>query len=156
MKKQLLVLIALYCSNPLWAKSSAALFIEFNTMEKGHKNDWFNFMETNVGHKVKLLKGQHNDWVDFRNHQIKEYEKMDDCSKDAKETHLDKKLHKAIALHEKHVKQWEKLTDDRYDETKKLCEKHKKELMNFKDKLDGEHVVVEKITMEEIQEDIGS
>ena len=138
MNKQLFCIIALCASSAYAARNKTAAdhLMAFNTMEKGHKDDWFKYMKEQCGAKADLLKKQHDEWADFRNAQIIKEIEEDLSSHEAKEELLKKRLNDAIALHKKQGAAWEVYAKSHADKAKQLCDKHKKDLSKFEEQLE--------------------
>lgn len=67
MKKLLFITFtALFVANIAAADSIADQFNDFITMEKGHKDDWFNVKINDETAKMNLIKKQHDAWADFK------------------------------------------------------------------------------------------
>jgi hypothetical protein len=154
--KRLLVLTAvLACTGPLVAarKSAADFFIEFNTMEEKHKNDWFKHDAQLHDKKMKLLESQHHDWIVLKNKHLKHMQQtMSDCSKEAKDAKIARHLDDAISLHKKHKKEWMNWSDSIHRDAKKIAERHDKELAKFEGKYRKEYKEEPAMMMEEEKE----
>jgi hypothetical protein len=143
MKRLLLLTAVLACTGPLVAgrsKSAADFFIEFNTMEEKHKNDWFKHDAQLHDKKMKLLESQHHDWVSLKNKHLKHMQQtMTDCSKEAKDAKIAGHLDDAISLHKKHKKEWKNWSDWIQGDMKKIAERHDQQLAKFEDKYRKEY-----------------
>ncbi|HVX01328.1 MAG TPA: hypothetical protein VHA52_12970 [Candidatus Babeliaceae bacterium] len=112
-------------------KTAADRFIAFNTMEKGHKADWFDYMKKVHDNKYDLLKKTHADWTDYQNQNSQEWQKSTDFSPAKKDTIFTGQLNRAVALHRKHMNQFKKMCDDQQKEAVKIQARHEKELNAF-------------------------
>lgn len=113
-------------------EDAANHLIQFHTMEKGHKSDWFDYEGKLHEEKYKMLKEFHKECADLKIECAEELKKLDTISK--KNELLYDHLEKAMKLHEKQVKECRKFWADQKDIAHKLYKKHKKELKEFKQK----------------------
>ena len=134
MKKQLFLLAsASFLSGTLSAKSSADQLLNFETMEMGHKKDWFNFMKKEAAQKADLLERHHTQWAQFGTQQLKKFAALTDCAQ--KDALFKEKLNGAVALHEKQVAEWRAYCQAHAKYAQELDKKHSVELAAFKKQL---------------------
>lgn len=135
MKKQLYLLALLVCTATYSKQGTIAeKALEFNRMEKKHKDDWFNFMKDSESEKIGLVKKNHDECADLKARHIQN--EIDNPGM-SKESMMKKCLDEVVALHEKQGKEWEAMAKAHYGKKQAICEKHKKELASFKAGLEG-------------------
>lgn len=142
MKKEgLFLFVALLCSGQLMAKGKGAadFFIEFNTMEEGHKKDWLEYCDRQHTRKTKLLENQMHGWIELKNNHLKQARKMMDCSAEAKDAKMASHLDAAVKLHEKHKEMWKEWCEKSHNEALNIAERHDKQLESFKKKYHGKY-----------------
>ncbi len=107
--------------------SSVDKIIEFNTMEKGHMDDWFNFAKELHEAKYDLLKKHHDERINLHNKELGLL-KREILGRRT----LDHKLNLMIDLHEKQNGDWKKWHEKTSKNAMNLARKHHAELERFK------------------------
>jgi hypothetical protein len=101
--------------------------LEFEKMEKGHKESFFDIKKEFATKKIELLKKQCGEKTDLRIAGIQ------DVQKNGYTPELVKKcLDKKIALHEKNIQEWSALCEQKREKMKSWVEKNKIEREAFK------------------------
>jgi predicted phage gp36 major capsid-like protein len=112
-------------------KTAAEKFIAFNTMEKGHKADWFAHMRKMHDNKFALLDQINADWTDYRINNTRQLQAVTNFSADEKNKIFTDQLNGAAAVHEKHAAQFKKLYEDFHKEGLAIHDRHQQELDAF-------------------------
>lgn len=145
----LTVAMLLGCGQLMAAKSAADFFIEFNTMEEGHKKDWIDYCSNRHKQEADLMKSQVHDWVSLKNKHLKNATGMKDCSAEAINKKISNHLDSAIALHKKHNMKWKDWCEKSYNDAKNIAKRHDTQLEKFEVKYHGTN---EEMPMKEMKD----
>jgi hypothetical protein len=105
--------------------------IAFKTMEKGHKDDWFNYMKQVHNEKYNLLKKIHGDWVNFGTQAIRTDYSLSDCSPASKDALYAARLKEAVNLHVSHNAKFKALCQSQHDKALEIAARHEQDLAPY-------------------------
>lgn len=109
--------------------------IEFKELKKKHKVEWLNFMADSASQKYKLLADHATKTFDFKIAKVKEWKNFTSTDMNARTELKRKNLLEAVKFHDEQAKQMSDFCMKKFEEARKIAQKHKEEMNAFKQKI---------------------